>query len=167
MEEELFFEAIVPKKKTFAVYAARVLCVLCTILFFYISFFYNIILLFLAFFVCYGAYLLFLYTDVEYEYSFQDNEVMFDKVYAKSRRKEGDRFDLKKLELVAKPEHNDMVPYVRRTDLMTMDYTSGYNPDGLYVMIVGYGAGLAKVYFEPNDAMLERLRTIAPSKVRK
>lgn len=121
----------------------------------------------MAFFVCYGAYLLFLYTDVEYEYSFQDNEVMFDKVYAKSRRKEGDRFDLKKLELVAKPEYNDMIPYMRRTDIMTMDYTSGYNPDGIYVMIIGHGAGLAKVLFEPNDAMLERFRTVAPSKVHK
>lgn len=162
---EMFFESIVPKKKTFAAYAARVLCVLATILFFYFSLCYNILFLFLAFFVCYGAYLVFLYTDVEYEYSFADSEVMFDKVYAKSRRKEGHRFDLKKLELVAKPKDDHMIAYMKRNDLMTMDYTSGDNPDGMYVMIVGYGAGLAKVYFEPNQAMLERLQTVAPSKV--
>ena len=107
--------------------------------------------------------LLFRYYDAEFEYTFVEHELMVDRIMAKSSRRKGETFDLNKLEIMA-PVGSDKTAYRENQRYKLFDYSSGTAED-VYVMFVPSNAEMVKVIFEPNEAMQQAIKNIAPAKV--
>lgn len=127
----------------------------------------GIISLVAAFALGYGVYYVFIMTSLEYEYVFVNGELTVDIVYGKSKRKRSGTFDIKKSEIIAPLKSDYAAMYHKNMQMKAFDFTSGTDEDKVYLMAAPYGAGTAKVYFEPNENMLNAMRTQAPSKVKR
>lgn len=121
--------------------------------------------LIVTFFVGYGVYVLFQYTDVEFEYDLVEDELSIDKIYGKNRRKHCHTFEMKKLEVLAPISHHKLDAYRQRTDLMSLDFSSGTGADTTYGMVIGYGAGMAFLVLEPGEEIIAAIKKMAPGKV--
>jgi hypothetical protein len=110
-----------------------------------------------------GAYIVNMYTDVEYEYLYLDKEVTVDKVYNKSRRKRVATFKLDKMEVFA-PVHSYQLEKFGAKQAKPTDYSIGYEdkPDLRYIM---YYEGNKQILFSPNEAMIKAMKNAAPRKV--
>lgn len=127
----------------------------------------GIISLIAAFAMGYGVYYIFIMTSVEYEYVLVNGELTVDIVYGKSKRKKAGTYDIKKSEVIAPLNSDYGAMYHKNMQMKAFDFTSGTDESGAYLMVAPYGAGTAKVYFEPNENMLSAIRTQAPSKLKK
>ena len=127
----------------------------------------GIISLVAAFAMGYGVYYVFIMTSVEYEYVYVIGELTIDTVYGKTKRKKAGTFDVKKSEVIAPVKSDFGAVYNKNEQMKGFDFTSGINEDNVYIMVAPYGAGTAKIYFEPNEDMLEAIRTQAPSKLKR
>ena len=127
----------------------------------------GIISLVAAFAMGYGVYYVFIMTSIEYEYVFVNGELTIDTVYGKSKRKRAGTFDIKKSEVIAPVNSDYGAVYHKNMQMKAFDFTSGTDESKVYLMVAPYGAGTAKVYFEPNENMLSAIRTQAPSKLKR
>lgn len=125
----------------------------------------GIISLVAAFALGYGVYYVFIMTSVEYEYVLVNGELTVDTVYGKSRRKRAGVFDIKKSEVIA-PVKSEYAAVYNNSQIKSFDFTSGADESRAYLMVAPYGAGNAKVFFEPNEDMINAMRLQAPSKVK-
>lgn len=127
-----------------------------TMLFFFLGFF-------LAIATGIGAYLVNLYTDVEYEYLYLDKEINVDKVFAKSRRKRVATFTIDRMEVFAPIKSYHLDNYKNR-DVKVKDYSIGeeQQPDLRYAM---YYEGGEKIIFSPSENMVKAIKNVAPRKV--
>ena len=89
--------------------------------------------------------------DVEYEYLFVNGSLDIDKIMAKSRRK--NMFSM---------EMPELRPY---QGLKGTDYSSGMPGADTYELIVVNNGEKKKIIFEPNKAVCEGLKMLAPRKV--
>lgn len=127
----------------------------------------GIISLVAAFALVYGVYYVFIMTSIEYEYVLVNGELTVDTVYGKNRRKKSGTFDIKKSEVIAPLKSDYGAMYHKNMQMKAFDFTSGMDENKVYLMVAPYGAGTAKVYFEPNEDMINAMRTQAPSKLKK
>ena len=127
----------------------------------------GIISLVAAFAMGYGVYYVFIMTAIEYEYVFVNGELTVDTVYGKSKRKKAGIFDVKKSEVIAPLNSDYSAMYHKNMQMKAFDFTSGTDESKVYLMVAPYGAGTAKVYFEPNEDMIGAIRTQAPSKLKR
>ena len=127
----------------------------------------GIISLIAAFAMGYGVYYVFIMTAVEYEYVLVNGELTVDTVYGKTKRKKSGTFDIKKSEVIAPVNSDYGAVYHKNMQMKAFDFTSATDESRVYIMVAPYGAGTAKVYFEPNEAMLGAIRIQAPSKLKR
>lgn len=127
----------------------------------------GIISLVAAFAMGYGVYYVFIMTAIEYEYVFVNGELTVDTVYGKTKRKKSGTYDIKKSEIIAPLKSDYAAMYHRNMQMKAFDFTSGMDESKVYLMVAPYGAGTAKVYFEPNEDMINAMRTQAPSKLKR
>ena len=94
-----------------------------------------------------GAYFTSLNASVEFEYLYVDKEISVDKILNKTKRKNSWHLD-----------------NMKNRQLKVTDYSSGVagQPDRRYVMIY---SGDRKIIFEPSEAMVKALQSVAPRKV--
>jgi hypothetical protein len=110
-------------------------------------------------------------TDIEYEYQFISGHLDIDVIFAKKKRKRARKFDIRTVEVFA-PSNSDVFKqyehYKNDRSYKVVDYSSGYPDREKYAFIVSMGEkGVAKVIFEPNEKMVEAIRTYIPSKMHK
>lgn len=145
------------KAKFFKVFLI-VLAVLCflAVPFIYIAFFLMLL-------AAGGAYLVHMFTNLEYEYLYLDRELVVDKVMAKSRRKRVATYSLDRIEILAPIKSHHLDNYNNRS-VKIKDYSIGeeLQPDLRYAM---YYEGGEKIILSPSPELIQVMRNVAPRKI--
>lgn len=145
------------KAKFFKVFLI-VLAVLCflAVPFIYIAFFLMLL-------AAGGAYLVHMFTNLEYEYLYLDRELVVDKVMAKSRRKRVATYSLDRIEILAPIKSHHLDNYNNRS-VKIKDYSIGeeLKPDLRYAM---YYEGGEKIILSPSPELIQVMRNVAPRKI--
>ena len=152
---ESYVECLVAKKPSSAMKALQVFLIVLAVIFFLLSMLNALMWLGVAA-AGIGAYFTSLNASVEFEYLYVDKEISVDKILNKTKRKKVEKFETESMEIFAPINswHLDNVT----------DYSSGVagQPDRRYVMIY---SGDRKIIFEPSEAMVKALQSVAPRKV--
>ena len=116
----------------------------------------------------YLAYLAFVYTSAEWEYSFVNGELSIDKILGKRKRKVGETYDIRKAELIA-PAYSEQV--LSKSEFLTkIDYTGTNNKDNHYSIIINEVDGVKgalMITFEPDEKMLDAMYNVRPNIIKK
>ena len=91
-------------------------------------------------------------------------ELQVDKIMSKTKRKTVANYTLDKMEIFAKEGVYQLDEFKNR-QMTTKDFTSGDKDAVRYVMIINDGKESARVYLEPNDAIITAIRNQFPRKV--
>ncbi|NBH83958.1 hypothetical protein D7X88_13595 [bacterium C-53] len=102
--------------------------------------------------------------SIEYEYLYVSKELQVDKIMSKTKRKTVANYTLDKMEIFAKEGVYQLDEFKNR-QMTTKDFTSGDKDAVRYVMIINDGKESARVYLEPNDAIITAIRNQFPRKV--
>ena len=123
----------------------------------------NVLFLILAVVTGVGAYLVNMFTDLEYEYLYLDKELTIDKVMAKTKRKRVAVYQLDRMEILAPVRSYHLDNFKNRT-VKEKDYSIGYEekPDLRYAM---YYEGGEKLVLSPSPEMIKVMKNAAPRKV--
>lgn len=165
--DEVFVERIIKRRLSLKGLMVRVLAVFLTVI---LGMFASLLLglmfgLLITFLLAYLANICWAYTSVVYEYSFLNGELTVDKILGQRKRKNVDNYDIKKAEVIAPANSDDIM---RRGDnLIKKDYSSGYKSDELYAMVINNGQGNVMVMFEPNEKMVDAMYHVRPNIVKK
>ncbi|MDD3368721.1 MAG: hypothetical protein PHP50_07495 [Lachnospiraceae bacterium] len=119
------------------------------------------LMLFAGMALCFAAYWIYLNTDIEYEYLYQEKELTVDKIMAKSTRKTMGSYVLDKMEIIAESGAWQLDAYKNR-QVEVLDYSSGKKTSNTYVI---YYDGNKKIVFEPSEEMVKQMKNSAPSKI--
>ncbi len=123
----------------------------------------NPIVLIVAAVLGFGIYFLVRRWDLEYEYIYQNGELVVDKIMSKASRKRLCALDVQSMELMYKGKsHPEARAY---NNYKVKNYTTGCNEDKVYTIVVG-GAQNFKLLFEPNEEIIAAIRMMAPRKVK-
>lgn len=160
---ESYVECLVARKKKGPMGALRIVLVVLTVIFALLGIMGAVLFLLLALATGIGAYFAGLYANMEFEYLYVDREISIDKVLNKTRRKKGEKFELDRIEIFA-PINSWHLDNYKNRDMKVTDYSSGVagQPDKRYVMFYN---GERKVIFEPNEAFVKAMQSVAPRKV--
>ncbi|MBE5922283.1 MAG: hypothetical protein E7269_05975 [Lachnospiraceae bacterium] len=169
---DTFCEELIPCKIRLSEILIRAVCVMgCLLLLGLVGILgqYGIYVLVLEFFAIYGTIIVWKNTNIEYEYAYLNGRFTIDKIYGKNRRKFACQFDLKDAELVAHEDSHRLDYHLNNPNFRITDYSSGYEADNRYVVVVGgkNGADAYGVFVELSSEMLEAIYHDAPSKVHK
>ena len=111
----------------------------------------------------FGAYFVWLYTDLEYEYLYLDRELIIDKVMAKTKRKRVATYDLDRIEIFAPVKSYHLDSYRnRQTKAVYYTIKTEEQPDQRYMM---FYEGNEKVYLSPSPELVKAMRNVAPRKI--
>jgi hypothetical protein len=108
-----------------------------------------------------GAYYISKGLNVEFEYSVTNNYFDISKIMNKSRRKELYSIDCKNVIKMGKLEFNNGVDSSPKAEKI-VDVTSGTNKDNVYYFIVKKEEKTMKIYFEPNEDILQACKKAVP-----
>lgn len=110
-----------------------------------------------------GAYVVKLFTDLEYEYFYLDKELSVDKIMAKARRKRVATYQLDRIEILA-PFRSYHLDNYRNRQAKTKDYSIGeeLKPDKRYLM---YYEGGERIVLSPSEELIKAMKNVAPRKV--
>ncbi len=162
---EVFVEHIVKRKADFKTVLFRILAVLLTVLvFFFGTMFLGMLGITITILIGYLAYLVFVYTSVEYEYSLVNGELTIEKIMGQRKRKFANEFDLKNAEIIA-PTFSEEIQ--NKKTVLLLDYSSGNRSDALYSIILTDKEGSTQVLFEPTEKMLDAMLHVRPNIVKK
>ena len=109
-----------------------------------------------------GAVYLFPMLDVEYEYVFCDGQLDFDKILGGNGRKNAIRVDFEQVEMIV-PELSHAANGWH--DAKIMNFTSGIKEHKKYVVLCKVKEHRTKIYFEPSEKMLQKMKIKAPKKI--
>ena len=154
---ESYVECLVAKKTSSAMKALQVFLIVLAVIFFLLSMLNALMWLGV------GAYFTSLNASVEFEYLYVDKEISVDKILNKTKRKKVEKFETESMEIFA-PINSWHLDNMKNRQLKVTDYSSGVagQPDRRYVMIY---SGDRKIIFEPSEAMVKALQSVAPRKV--
>lgn len=109
------------------------------------------------------SYFMRLEASVEYEYLYANKEIGIDKIRAKQKRKNVEKIEIEKIEILAPVKSWHLDEY-RNRNLKQKDYSIGYEtqPDERYVLICDNGE---KLLLSPSPAFIDAIRSVAPRKV--
>lgn len=160
---ESYVECLVKKEETVFGKVARILLVMLTVLFGLLTVAGFPFALFAALPAGFGAYFVYLHTDIEYEYLYIDKELHVDKIMAKTKRKKVITFDIERMEIFAPLNSYHLDGYRNRT-CKSLDFSTGVEekPEKRYVM---YFDGSQKVVLSPGEELVKAIRNVAPRKV--
>lgn len=108
--------------------------------------------------------LVFRQMDYEWEYDLIEGELDVDKIICKSSRKRQGSFDFKRVEVVA-PVDSQEALRLEHGDYKTYSFVSNTEDAKVYVAYPMLENAVVRVYFEPNEALLNALEKVAPRKV--
>ena len=154
---ESYVECLVAKKPSSAMKALQVFLIVLAVIFFLLSMLNALMWLGVAA-AGIGAYFTSLNASVEFEYLYVDKEIL-----NKTKRKKVEKFETESMEIFA-PINSWHLDNMKNRQLKVTDYSSGVagQPDRRYVMIY---SGDRKIIFEPSEAMVKALQSVAPRKV--
>ena len=154
---ESYVECLVAKKPSSGMKALKVFLIVLAVIFFLLS------MLNALMWPGIGAYFTSLNASVEFEYLYVDKEISVDKILNKTKRKKVEKFETERMEIFA-PINSWHLDNMKNRQLKVTDYSSGVagQPDRRYVMIY---SGDRKIIFEPSEAMVKALQSVAPRKV--
>lgn len=160
---ETYVECLVSKEASTGGKLARILLVMLTVVFGLLTLMGFVVAFIVALAAGFGAYFVYLHTDVEYEYLYLDKELTIDKIMAKTKRKRVSTFEVERIEILAPIKSYHLDSYRNRT-AKEKDFSIGREeqPDKRYVM---YYDGNQKIILSPNEELVKAIRTIAPRKV--
>lgn len=101
---------------------------------------------------------------VEYEYIFVDGQLDFDKVTGNSKRKAMLRINLDQVEIIAPIKSNALDSY-RNLQCEKKNFSSHSKNDKLYVIIAKVDNKMLKIFFEPDERMINTMKQKSPRKV--
>ena len=164
--EEVFVELIIKRRISFSGLALRFLSAFMVLIGVLSILRLGVLGLTITILLIYGAYLVWSYTSVEYEYSFLNGELTIDKILGQRKRKPADEFDIKKADLVAPTSSDEVIR--RSAGTKILDYSSGYKSDKLYSIILNHqDYGNVQVIFEPDERILNAMYHVRPNIVKK
>lgn len=162
---DLYIELLVKKKRTATDTALKTLLIALTV----IAFLAGLLITPLALIVFVALLVLDYFKlpglDLEYEYLYVNGELDIDKIMSKQKRKRVGSFDMKNVEMVA-PAKSHELDYYRNGKIKVVDYSSGEENANVYAMLVKDDKEQKMVLFEPNQAILDDMRRIAPRAVK-
>ncbi len=162
---DLYIELLVKKKRTATDTVLKTLLIALTV----IAFLAGLLITPLALIVFVGLLVLDYFKlpgfDLEYEYLYVNGELDIDKIMSKQKRKRVGSFDMKNVEMVA-PVKSHELDYYRNGKVKVVDYSSGEENANVYAMLVKDDKEQKMVLFEPNQAILDDMRRIAPRAVK-
>ena len=157
--DEIFIERIVKRTVDIKGMLLRVLAVVLTVLSLCTILFLGMLGLTLTILFAYLTYLVWAYTSVEYEYSFLNTELTIEKIMGQRKRKHVDEFDIA-------PAVSDEIKS-RAGNIVTLDYSTGYGSSDLYSMITNTDKGAVQVLFNADEKLIEAMRHMRPSIVKR
>lgn len=109
------------------------------------------------------SYFMTLEASIEYEYLYVDKEISIDKIRGQRKRKNVEKFDTGKIEILAPVKSWHLDEY-RGRNLKEKDYSIGYEaqPDERYVLICNKDE---KLLLSPSPAFVAAVKSVAPRKV--
>ncbi|MGN0165044.1 MAG: DUF6106 family protein [Lachnospiraceae bacterium] len=101
--------------------------------------------------------------DIEWEYIFVDGQLDFDQMLGGNARKNKDRIDFEKTEIVA-PTGSYHLDNFKNIQMKTLDYSSLVN-DNTYTIICHKDDQMVRILFEPDENMVSLMKQKSPRKV--
>lgn len=102
--------------------------------------------------------------DVEFEYLYVNGELDIDKIMGKAKRKKQLSIDMNSLEIVAPKGSHELDSY-RNRQMKVMDFTSMEPEARVYEMIINQNNQQLRIFFEPNQTIIDGMGMTAPRKV--
>ena len=160
---ETYVECLIKQKQKPVYKFIKVLLIMLAVVFFLFAMVYGLIPFILAVAAGVGAYLVGIFTDLEFEYLYLDRELTIDKVMAKSRRKRIGTYTLDRIEILAPIKSYHLDNYKNR-QAKVKDYSIGeeLQPDRRYVM---FYEGGEKILLSPSEDLIKAMRNKSPRKV--
>lgn len=110
-----------------------------------------------------GAYLVNLFTDLEFEYLYLDRELVIDKIMAKSRRKRVGTYSLERTQIMAPFNSYQLDNYKgRKVKVLDFSIREVEKPDRRYAI---YFEGDQKIIISPSEELVKVMHNAAPRKV--
>lgn len=104
--------------------------------------------------------------NVEFEYSLSNGELTIDTIFGQQKRKHLVELNIReRVELIA-PVTEEFSSELNRTASAVYDASSSPNALGRYFINAKGETGLTRIFFEPDEKLLQALRRCAPSKVK-
>lgn len=105
--------------------------------------------------------LLFKFYNAEYEYSLTENELIIDKIMARSMRRRCGVYNVARASLIATPGSQDALR-MEYKQLRTASYTANDGMEGVVVMYTLNNENeMVRVYIQPNQKLLEAMKAVA------
>lgn len=162
---DLYSEQLVTKRATGADAAKKILLMALTVLSIVLLLFVPVLIFVPVLMIVLDVFLL-KRINVEYEYLYVNGELDIDKIMGKEKRKQQLSMNMDSLEIMAPKGSHELDPF-RNRQMKTMNFTSCEPDARVYEMVVKKDNGQLRVYFEPNDAIVEAMYMTAPRKVKK
>ncbi len=160
---ESYVECLVGQRTPVVKTFLKILFLALTVLFFLFSFAAGFLGLILAVVCGFLSYFMMLETSVEYEYLYVDREISIDKISGKRKRKNVEKLNVEKMEILA-PVKSWYLDEYRNRNLKQKDYSIGYEaqPDQRYALIYEGGT---KILLSPSPAFVAAVKSVSPRKV--
>lgn len=100
---------------------------------------------------------------VDWEYVFVDGQLDFDQILGGNARKNKDRIDFEKMEVVA-PTGSYHLDNFKHVQMKTLDYSS-LTGNNTYTIICHKGNEIIRILFEPDANMVSTMKQKSPRKV--
>ena len=163
MNQDMYVEWLVKRKDPAYAWPARiglgVLCLISLLLAFMTV--WGILLLAV---VGVGTFFLWQTLSIEYEYSYVDGTISIDKILGKSRRKKVMECSKDEL-LVVAPSESFVLKDYETNNMKLYNCSSGNKEAKTHTLIYQQGGQHIKLIFEPNDKLIQAIRSVAPRKV--
>lgn len=100
---------------------------------------------------------------IDWEYIFVDGQLDFDQILGGNARKQKDRIDFEKVEVVAKTGSHHLDNF-KNVDKKILDYSS-LSTDDTFSVVCHKNNTLCEIIFEPNETMVKMMKQKSPRKV--
>ncbi len=114
--------------------------------------------------VCAASYFIMLNLNVEFEYLYIDGQLSIDKILNRNKRKKVMECDKDSLLMMA-PLDSYVLKDYEGTGVKVIDCSSGRNDVKKYAFIYQAGQQRNKVIIEPNEKLLQCIRSTTPRKI--
>lgn len=161
--EEVFAEYIVKSKITGKSILLRCAAVFGVILGLFSILLLGVLGITISALLIYLAWYVFAITNIEYEYSIVNTDILIDKIMGQRKRKRAAEYDLKKAELIAYADSEHMQSYKGRVKVE--DYSSRTGKNSVAV-IFPEGAEMIELLFEPNERIIDAMKRVRPGIVK-
>ena len=97
-------------------------------------------------------------SQLEFEYTYIEGRLTFARIKAKRKRKNLAKVEMEEVILIAPSTAHELYNYHNNRDTEVRNYSSRKADAKTYEIIYKNGTGIGDIIFEPDDAMLEKMR---------